>query len=212
MTQKYFDINQDLVKEINSISRATFYPFDHDFLWYGVDAAIHFVVMNSALHTNKEDMLNFINKYDLRRGRIYEANSHPYGFHASLKNISEDVFIPQQKFNNKPDRLILLFSRDYMNYSYIDKKIYTPKFVKSLTRNLIELTELHWTKDVFENKDILCKGIKFARDLLKITQQDFNHNSCFSNNSKLSNYDQKVIVDITNDLFDYYKEIMKQKS
>ncbi|PIN81442.1 hypothetical protein COV13_01340 [Candidatus Woesearchaeota archaeon CG10_big_fil_rev_8_21_14_0_10_32_9] len=204
--QKYPKISAELYEEINNIPRDKFYPFDHDLLWYGLDAIVHFVVMNAASNIDKKDFDNFIKKYDLRNGRIYEPNSPPVGFYVNLKSVSEEIFIPRQKFYNKENRFCFLFSRDYLNYLYIPKEIYTSTFVDLMSKNIKTLTETHWTKEMFQDDTALQTGMAFARDALKVQQSEFNINA---KNTEFENRLEKDrIINVTNNLFEYYDKII----
>ncbi|GEM_PF-1423079 len=195
-----------IIKELNEltkeeVSRKVSYPYEHEILWYGIDAIAHTHLMRMAkdISEGKLSQDEFVKKYrlDFRRSD---------GFVASLEKIESDgIFIPQQACSDeegkKFDREVHLFNSDYgnivRNKSWVNKEY------------AIELMDRRWQPSDLRNPDLVEQGIKFGRDMWLTCVEGFETSQ--RGFLDVSRQPQKV-TDLGRKLIEYYSALVFSES
>lgn len=158
----------------NEVSRGTSYAFEHELLWYGVEAVAHHHLMRQARDVahGKTTFPAFCRKYQLISGKW--KSGAPRFLAVPLKTIEHDgVYVPKQAYwddaGTNHERDIRLFSGDYRNRFYQDN---TKNAKKDIT--LIELFEKRkFDKASLKDPRFIADGIRFSRDLWRRAVRGF---------------------------------------
>jgi hypothetical protein len=137
--------------------------YDHEILWYGIEAVAHAYLMQMALDISKKlPQDEFVKKYDLN------FESQDYGFIVPFEKIeSEGIFIPQLARCRWPsERRFHLFSPDYRNRIRSDCWV-----ERDYARQLLDRK---WQSSDLEDAELVLQGVKFGRDLWKTCVDGFH--------------------------------------
>lgn len=195
-----------IIKELNEltkeeVSRKVSYAFEHEILWYGIDAIAHAHLMRMAkdISEGKLSQDEFVKKYKLNFRRSY-------GFVGSLEKIESDgIFMPQHTCRdgegNKFDREVHFFNSDYGNR--VNKKCWENK------KYAIELMGRRWQPSDLRNPELVEQGIKFGRDMWLTCVEGFE--VAQKGYLDVSAQPQKV-TDLGRKLIEYYSALIFSES
>ena len=148
------------------VSRSVSYAYEHEMLWYGIDAVAHAHLMRMAkdISDGKLSQEEFVEKYHLDFG------SQNYGFVVPLEKIESDgIFIPQQAYcgsdGQRWERRVHFFNHDYGNRVRHDGWV-----EKEYARQLMDRK---WQPSDLENPELFEQGVKFGRDMWRTCVQGF---------------------------------------
>ena len=194
----YPALDQEIIGRINSltpeeVSRKVSYAFEHELMWYGIDALAHYLVMNEAKDLSFDDLSK---KFGIGPSRY---RTKP--FSVSLQAIqSNGVFIPIHAYSNLDlDRKIVLFDVDYENC--IDSKDWKNQ------EYAFKLTGRTWSAKDFEKPRIVSSGIRFAKDLWQDSVNGFEKNQ--AGQSCEDTPQPSNVTELGRKLIAYYSEIIK---
>lgn len=155
-------------------SRERSYAFEHELLFYGVEALIHYHIMNMArnISEGKISTDEFVKKYRLIFGddpELEYTNVSPQ-FIGNLKLLTDDgIFVPQQAYNLphvRSNGKVRFFDSDYRN-----RLSYDGWSNKQLAHTLIDHI---WRPADLQNLELTRQGVEFARDLWQTCIWGFN--------------------------------------
>ncbi len=164
-------LDETTKKELNDltkaeVSRSISFAYEHEMLWYGIDAVAHVYLMRMARDISKGILKQdeFIRKYELDFG------NQECGFVLSLNKIESDgLFIPQQAYcpgnGKRLDRKIHFFNGDY------DNRVRHKGWVDKDYAN--QLMERKWEPSDLENPELVEQGVKFGRDMWGTCVKEF---------------------------------------
>ncbi len=170
------------------VSRSVSYAYEHELLWYGIDAVVHSHLMLMAQDISNGTLSNdkFIEKYGL------DFDNQNDGFFAPLERIeSNGIFIPQQAYwdeeGKRCDRRIHFFYDDYVNRvlrdGWVDKE-YAMKLIRK-----------KWQPSDLENRELVEQGIKFGRDMWKTCVEGFYRvNRKYPQPQKVTDFAEKLMT------------------
>lgn len=182
--------------------------YDHEILWYGVDAVAHVHLMQMAkrIAEGKISIEDFMEKYGLDFGerpiKFYDqVLAFEGGFSGLLKAIENDgIFIPQQAYritHGKAERLIQFFGGDYFNL--IRKSSWTNKdYANALIRR-------KWQPLDLKSPEIIEQGVRFGRDMWKTCVEGFE---IIQRGGKYGEPQPQHITDLGRKLIAYYSTIV----
>jgi len=179
------------------VDRNVSYAYEHEILWYGMDAIAHIVLMRNANNTlkGKWSMDQFIQKYDLKFGKI---NRYFNGISMPLKKVELDgIFIPQQAYWDEEGKIkkreLCFFNPDYSNR--IDLNSYG-FFYKKKAKELVAKT---WGKSDLENPELIQQGIEFGKQMW---------GSCVEEFEKKKKTTPQKVIDLCEKLNRYYSNLV----
>lgn len=193
---KYPPLDETVKRALNEltreeVSREVSYAYEHEILWYGIDAVAHTHLMNIArdIPNGNLSVEEFIEKYSV------EFGSGSYSFLVSLDGIEADgIFIPQQRVH----RAVNLFDVDYKNRLRRDSWV-----EKNYAGDLINITR--WQPRYLKNSRLIEHGVKFGRDMWQTCVTGFDQTN------KRHPQPQKV-TDLGRELIKYYNGIVNAPS
>jgi len=159
------DIDESTRKAVNALTLEEVkgensHPYNHEILWYGVDAVVHFHLMTVAqdISGGKISQEEFFERYELR------FNDSLHLLIVPLEKIESDgIFIPKHAYWDKKGnirkrrRKIFLFNVDYNNFirgeGWVDKEYAR------------QLTYRSWHPSDLKDPVLIEQGVKFGRDL-----------------------------------------------
>lgn len=161
MTEKV-SLDEETKKALNAlsareVSRSVSYAYEHEILWYGIEAVAHAHMLQRAKEISEGEFTReeFLSLFCLD---FEEGNHHSMGdsfqFVGPLKNIeSSGIFIPQHAYSTEKPRMIFYFSSDYRNR------------LRRTDNALYYLLDRKWQPSDLEDKQLITEGIFFARKL-----------------------------------------------
>lgn len=115
-----YKLDEDIKLGLDSLTieetkRSISYSYEHEILWYGIDAVTHVYLMRQAKNIGaKEFVSRYILDQDLNKGGAY-----PFCYSKTIEN--DGIFIPKRRYYNSWDRVYTekagtrLFDSDYNN-------------------------------------------------------------------------------------------------
>ncbi len=161
-------LSEDTKKTANEltpeeVSRRVSYAYQHEILWYGIDAVAHAYLMHRArdIREGKISLEEFARKFGLNFEDKIEVYDRPF-FSGSLTAIEADsIFVPPQAYlngeGNRYEKRVCFFHPDYRNR--ISMGSWTNKAVARL------LTEKIWHPSDLEDPYTVEEGLKFGKDM-----------------------------------------------
>lgn len=206
-------LDEKVKKAVNSltaeeISRETSFAFEHELVWYGIEALTHIHIMSKArdIAIRERNLQGFLDTYQLA------FTPHPGNTLVHLQKLEEDnIFIPHQAYwgKPKPERKIQLFSQDYFNKLFPRELNYSTRdkidawFKNNYAAKLMYQRVLQ-PKDL-ENEEVVSQGIEFGKEIWNQIVHSFQkYSKEFSQPKKVTN--------IGNALIAYYDQIIQQES
>lgn len=152
-------INPKLVRELESltskeINRNVSYAFEHELLWYGVDAVVHYHVMDRVKDVTAETLPEFAQKYKLGRGTQFWNEHH---IAISADTLEQDgIYIPKQRRGG----IVALFENDYFANRGFNGTFDRDNFMK-----LGQLKKRSWENSTLLDKEIQERGLQWSKEL-----------------------------------------------
>ncbi|MBL7054923.1 hypothetical protein ISS05_04150 [Candidatus Woesearchaeota archaeon] len=181
---------------VNEVSSEVSYAYNHELLWYGVDAVAHVHLMKMArdISEGKLSLDEFIDKYNLDC-----IGSPSYGFFVPLDKIESDgIFVPQQTYLQNLKKTCF-FDQDYINRVLLDSWVEKEYANKLIGRK--------WQLSDLENPALIEQGVKFGRDMWRTCVEGFHQ---LKNGDPGSNdpAQPKKVTDLCKKLIDYYSTLI----
>lgn len=134
-------------------------PYEHEILWYGIEAVAHVHVMRMAQAVISGSMAPeaFMEMYQLQFGTVGRGS----GFDGSLKAIERDgIFVPEHAYWFFPgDRTVSFFERNYIN------RTCHPSWRNKEYAYAWALMDRTWKPSDLSDRSMIEQGIRFGRDL-----------------------------------------------
>ena len=187
---------------VEEVSREVSYSYEHEMLWYGVEAVAHAHLMRMAkdISDGRLSQEKFVEKYGLDFG---SKNS---GFVFPLEKIESDgIFIPQQAYwgsdGQRCERKVHFFEHDYINRvrhdGWIEKEY------------AMQLIDRKWQPSDLENPELVQQGIKFGRDMWRTCVEGFHREKNGDPEFNDPAQPQKV-TDLGEKLIEYYSALVSE--
>ena len=204
------NLDKKLEKRLNAltpeeINSRVSWAYNHEVLWYGVEAVAHFYLMKiaQAIFKGKLSKEEIIEKYNLTfvgensgliKGSIYEMTK-------------DKIFIPKQlsdsaysdTYRHKGE--ISFFSSDYLNRvardCWIDKE-----YAQQLINH-------NWQPEDLENQELIQQGIRFGKDMWATCVNGFEQYKELGVEQKFYAKNKKVNK-LARGLIKYYSQIISQ--
>lgn len=209
------ELDEATKKAINDLSlddasREHSYAFEHELLFYGVEAVAHYHLMNMArgIFEGEISIDEFVKKYALSFG-INPESMHPQlaspQFTGNLTLLANDkIFVPQQAYNlpgvRRSGKVRFLYS-DYRNRMHNDS--WTDKAsAKALIKRI-------WQPSDLQNPELVKQCARFGRDLWQTCVSGFDR---YKNGDKTEFYtipqQPKHVTELGEQLIEYYSSLV----
>lgn len=192
---------------LDDTSRERSYAFEHELLFYGVEAVAHYHLMSMArdISEGKISLDEFVKKYGLSFGinpeSMYPKLASPQ-FTGNLTLLANDgIFVPQQAYNLPYVRRsgkIQFFSTDYFNRTRQDGWV-----DESFAEELIKRT---WQPTDLQDPELAEKGMRFDRDLWKTCLLGFEDLQIYQKGVRTAQPDH--VTELGKQLIKYYSSLV----
>ncbi len=198
---KFPEIDPVLRQEVDAIKYTEterlwkYYAFDHEIVWYGVDAVFHVQFSRDALKVAEgEASLNDL----ISRYQLHKMDARDSKFFASLEPMKEaGIYVPPQRKITRTD----LFTDDLINLC--GSQASTFRLPPSTNK---EIFRRNWSLEDFKDKELMKKALSVAKNLWAITVMNFELNKGARGDTPALPADAAQTV---KKLIDYYWQIVE---
>jgi hypothetical protein len=187
------------------VSRRVSYAFEHELLWYGLNAVGHGVVLREAQELELDAL---VEKYGLE---ARQNNGTPKRsiivFPKRRITDSGGLFLPKQVYCNNEgeefDPNVILFQTDYLNKLWppIPRLADGSLGYSTVEPWIKELATRNWVLDDLEDKGLVEGGIRFAKALWKSSVKSY-HKHKEKQPEEVTFLGERLIEYYTSHLFD----------
>ncbi len=187
-----------------SMAKSANYPYNHEILWYGVDAVVHVHLMREALDISagKVSLADFMTKFALNFNSPFQGNPC-----VPMSRIRADgIFIPPQAQHSKYS--VALFNEDYNIRVGIDDLLPRESWPdKEYARKLIKR---EWSPSDLECKELVEQGVQFGKDMWNTCMAGYKQYK--EGKEKEGEPQAQVVTNLARKLITYYEKIVNPKT